>query len=226
MTRPRPTSKPLEIEAAYDVAASGFDERFAASKGTVARFRVFDDVQRAAALGARAVLELGVGTARLLDSIDAPLRVGIDLSMLMLREARRKGCHAVKADAHALPFAPGSFDAILAGNGVFRYLDYEPAFRESARVLRPGGRVCVHQYAAWTLTRRTMRRPPNADDRHVSDPEELRRPARAHGLAEIGAYFWRNLARPPYALRVPGRFRLWTHLTLVFEKRAGRETEG
>ena len=214
-----PASDRAAIEAAYDVAAEGFDDRFAAAIGTVSRFRIIDDVQRRAASGARAVLELGVGSARLLDTIEAPLRAGVDISLPMLREARRKGHIVVRGDAQELPFADGTFDAVLAGNAVFRYLDYDLAFQESARVLRNGGRLCVHQNAEWTLSPRALFRPRTGDARHLSDPEELRRPARRYGLTEIQAHFWRNLPFPPYALRVPPVLRLWSHLVLVFEKR-------
>jgi len=219
MSDARPASDRAAIEAAYDVAAEGFDDRFAAANGTVSRFRIIDDVQRRAAAGSSAVLELGVGTARLLDTIEAPLRAGIDISFAMLGKARRKGHIVVRGDAQELPFANESFDAVLAGNAVFRYLDYDLAFRESARVLRDGGRLCVHQNAKWTLSPRALFRPRTGDARHVSDPEELRRPARRHGLMEIQAHFWRNLPFPPYALRVPPVLRLWSHLALVFEKR-------
>lgn len=219
MSDGRPAPDRAAIEAAYDVAADGFDDRFVAAIGTVARFRIIDDVQRRVAAGASAVLELGIGTARLLDTIEARLRVGVDISLPMLSEARRKGHIVVRGDAQELPFANGSFDAVLAGNAVFRYLDYDQAFRESARVLRDGGRLCVHQNAEWTLSPRALFRPRTGDARHVSDPEELRRPARQCGLTEIQAHFWRNLPFPPYAIRVPPVLRLWSHLVLVFEKR-------
>lgn len=220
----RPVSERSAIESVYDIAAPGFDDRFAAARETVSRFHIIDDVQRRAAQGARSVLELGVGTARLLGTIEAPLRAGIDISLPMLIEARQKVRNVVRGDAHDLPFADGSFDAILAGNAVFRYLDYDHAFREAARVLRVGGRLCVHQYAQWTLSPRSLFRSRTGDARHVSEPDELRRPARRYGLTEIDAYFWRNLPFAPYAIRVPSLLRLWSHLTLVFEKRLTETT--
>ena len=73
--------------------------------------------------------------------------VGVDLSDDQLRVAReRVGRLAetlVRADAAALPFEDGSFDAVAA---VLVHTDidrYDLALREVARVLRPGGRF-VH----------------------------------------------------------------------------------
>ena len=51
------------------------------------------------------------------------------------------------ADAEALPFADGSFDAVLSTFGVMFTPDQEQAARELARVCRPGGRIGL---ASWT----------------------------------------------------------------------------
>jgi SAM-dependent methyltransferase len=58
--------------------------------------------------------------------------------------------HLVKfqeADAERLPFADGSFDAVLSTFGVMFAPDQEQAARELVRVCRPGGRVGL---ANWT----------------------------------------------------------------------------
>ncbi|MCA9674618.1 MAG: class I SAM-dependent methyltransferase, partial [Myxococcales bacterium] len=69
-----------------------------------------DEVQLAATRGARAVLELGCGTGRLLAQVDAPVRLGIDVAAGMLAHARARGLAVARADAHALPFADDTFD--------------------------------------------------------------------------------------------------------------------
>ena len=70
--------------------------------------------------------------------------VGVDLSADQLRVARRRAdapdVALVAADAAALPFADGSFDAVVS---VLTHTDFdhpEAAFAEAARVLRRGGR--------------------------------------------------------------------------------------
>lgn len=71
--------------------------------------------------------------------------VGLDISADQLRVARARvpGARLVRADAAALPFGDGSFDAVVA---VFVHTDLDDllgAVREAARVLKPGGRF-VH----------------------------------------------------------------------------------
>jgi ubiquinone/menaquinone biosynthesis C-methylase UbiE len=52
-----------------------------------------------------------------------------------------------EADAETLPFADGSFDAVVSTFGVMFTPDQERAARELARVCRPGGRIGL---ASWT----------------------------------------------------------------------------
>jgi SAM-dependent methyltransferase len=70
--------------------------------------------------------------------------VGLDISRPMLDVAvrRAKGYSNVafvRADAHALPFADGSFGGINNGGALHAYDDPEQVFREIWRVLRQGG---------------------------------------------------------------------------------------
>jgi len=45
-----------------------------------------------------------------------------------------------KADAQALPFPDGTFDAVICQFGVMFFPDKQKAYREARRVLKPGGR--------------------------------------------------------------------------------------
>lgn len=71
--------------------------------------------------------------------------VGLDFSERMLERARRKSSSVewVRGDLLALPFEDASFDAATVGFGVRNVEDLGLAFRELARVLRPGGRLAV-----------------------------------------------------------------------------------
>lgn len=94
------------------------------------------------------VLDVGCGCG--MDTLIAGLlvgetgsAVGIDLTPEMLDPARRSG-HAPhirfeEASVDELPFEDGSFDVVIS-NGVLNLVpDKDAAFREIARVLRPGG---------------------------------------------------------------------------------------
>jgi SAM-dependent methyltransferase len=50
----------------------------------------------------------------------------------------------VVGDGHALPFADGVFDAVLAINAFEHYHDPDKAVAEILRVLKPGGKVFIH----------------------------------------------------------------------------------
>jgi SAM-dependent methyltransferase len=78
--------------------------------------------------------------------------VAVDLSPVMLALAR-KGHPAVEfreSDAEALPFAEGTYDAVLCGFGLGHFPRPERAVEEFARVLVPGGAVAL---SWWQLPR-------------------------------------------------------------------------
>jgi demethylmenaquinone methyltransferase / 2-methoxy-6-polyprenyl-1,4-benzoquinol methylase len=69
--------------------------------------------------------------------------------------ARAGAVHLLRAEAEALPFPAGSFDA-LTFTYLLRYVDDPPAtMRELARVLRPGGRIASLEFGVpgWTPAR-------------------------------------------------------------------------
>ncbi|ACY12953.1 class I SAM-dependent methyltransferase [Haliangium ochraceum] len=229
--RGRRGRRAAEIAADYDRAAADYDRRHG-DRRSAARAHIIDRPQREIARGAKRVLELGCGTGRLLATLEAEQRVGVDLSREMLRRARARGLAVVCADAHALPFPDGCFDAIAAPKGVFRYLEPTAAFAECARVLAPGGQLCVHQYAlrTWSLAAaaadlRALRRGEDesrAASPHLDAPEELFAPARRAGLRVVRVHLWRSLRVPPYALAIPAWLpgRWWSHCAVVFARPA------
>ncbi len=206
------------IATRYDHGAAAFDERFAQNPRSVRRFARIEAPLRALASGATRLLDLGCGTGRLLGAAG----IGVDLSNGLLVRAAARGRVVARADAHRLPFAAGVFDVIIAANAVFRYLDYPRAFTECARVLAPGGRLALHQYAreTWSLRGRNARK--SADPLHVGALAEVREPARAAGLAEERVWLWRGIRFPPYALALPerlaARFHLWDHAVFLFRR--------
>ena len=209
------------IRARYDGAAATYDDRFRDNWRKRLRFARIERPFLQIANGSLRVLELGCGTGRLLAQTRAPGRFGIDLSSASLALASSRGLRTVVADAHLLPFADHSFDSIIAGNATFRYLDYERAFIECARVLRRGGHLGVHQYARRTWSPRNLLAPAKPTiELHLDHLDELREPARHAGLVLQKTCLWRSVRFFPYAIAIPEWLpgRLWGHCSLVFAK--------
>ena len=75
--------------------------------------------------------------------------VGIDTTELQIKRAEEKRIGRSlrvefhKADAHHLPFEDGVFDVVIS-EAVLCYLEIGKALDEMIRVVRPGGRVGIH----------------------------------------------------------------------------------
>ncbi|HET7171050.1 MAG TPA: class I SAM-dependent methyltransferase [Gaiellales bacterium] len=95
----------------------------------------------------RRTLDLGCGEGRVArDLIAAGHSVaGVDAAPAMVEAARNAdpGFDVHLADAAALPFDDGAFDLVVAFMSLQDVDDMEGAVRESARVLEPGGRLCL-----------------------------------------------------------------------------------
>jgi ArsR family transcriptional regulator len=103
------------------------------------------------------LLDIGTGTGRILEILAPHVEhgVGVDLSSGMLAVARsnleRQGFSHLqvrKGDMYRLPLAAGSIDLAIV-HMVLHYSDDPLAvIREAARVLRPGGRLLLVDFAA------------------------------------------------------------------------------
>ena len=75
----------------------------------------------------------------------------VDFSLPMLQHGAvrfaRNGAGEVQGDATRLPFTGDAFDAATVAFGVRNVGDIEMAFREMARVVRPGGRVVCLEFS-------------------------------------------------------------------------------
>jgi demethylmenaquinone methyltransferase / 2-methoxy-6-polyprenyl-1,4-benzoquinol methylase len=90
------------------------------------------------------VLDLACGTGDLtrLARRQGYRVVGADLSAGMLA-ANTTGAPLLEADSSSLPFVDGAFDGIVCGYALRNFTDLSLALAETARVLRPGGRLAV-----------------------------------------------------------------------------------
>ena len=95
----------------------------------------------------RSTLDLGCGEGRLSRDLKALGHrvVGVDASPTMVAAARDldPAVEVHVADAAALPFSDASFDLVIGFMSLQDVDDYERAISEAARVLEPGGRLCL-----------------------------------------------------------------------------------
>jgi ubiquinone/menaquinone biosynthesis C-methylase UbiE/DNA-binding transcriptional ArsR family regulator len=108
----------------------------------------------------RSLLDLGTGTGRILELFAPHIErgLGIDLSPAMLSVARarldRAGlrhCAVRHADIFDLPAPKDSFDVVVIHQVLHFLDDGGRAIAEAARVLRPGGRMLVVDFAPHEL---------------------------------------------------------------------------
>ena len=131
----------------YDAIAEWYDSTFRPSLTPAES----DALERLLGPGEGRCLDLGCGTgvaAPVLASLGWSV-VGVDTSESLLEIARDRGVEALAASVHALPFADGSFDAVVSIWTHTDVGDFGAAVREAARVLRPeaplvylGGHPC------------------------------------------------------------------------------------
>ncbi len=100
------------------------------------------------------VLDAGCGTGGMMERLKAWQMEGIDSSELAVRLCEERGLiHVRQGSVNELPYADGSFAAVLCLN-VLYHEDVEPprALAEMMRVLRPGG-VFISNHAAFDVLR-------------------------------------------------------------------------
>ena len=132
---------PAEVAAMFDGVAKRYD-----ITNTVLSFaqdrRWRKATRKALALGpSDVVLDLAAGTAVSTVELSASgaTCIAADFSLGMLKAGADRDVPKVAADALALPFADGSFDAATISFGLRNVLDPKKALAEMLRVTAPGG---------------------------------------------------------------------------------------
>lgn len=116
------------------------------------------------------VLDIGSGSGETVLAIAEKVgstgkAVGIDFSpegiKLAKENAKKRGLESIaefrQAHALELPFPDNSFDAVISECVVCLIQDKQKALNEKVRVLKPGGRVIMHDVVTWAPMPKAMR---------------------------------------------------------------------
>ena len=150
------------VRQARAAAAQAYFRAHAAEWDRIRKLHVADEAVEEAIRTAladkpfRSLLDLGTGTGRMLEMFGPEIErgLGLDLSLDMLLLARDRleraglrNCSVRQGDIYDLPLANGSFDVVILHQVLHFLDDGARAIREAARVLRPGGRLLVVDFA-------------------------------------------------------------------------------
>jgi ubiquinone/menaquinone biosynthesis C-methylase UbiE len=144
--------KPQMVQSTYDrLALSDGDssQNYYRHAGPDMRLKLL--LSLSAKLKPGKILEIGCADGHVMESLKGTLTrnpepefFGLDVSEVSLQRARDKGFgKAVKSLAENLPFAPNSFDLVIASQVLEHIPDLEGAIDQAFSVLRPGGHFMI-----------------------------------------------------------------------------------
>jgi ubiquinone/menaquinone biosynthesis C-methylase UbiE/DNA-binding transcriptional ArsR family regulator len=154
------------VRRARAAAAQDYFRAHAAQWDRIRKLHVADEAVENAIRDAlaerpfKSLLDLGTGTGRILELFGPQVErgIGIDLSLDMLLLARerieRSGlrhCSVRQGDIYDLALSPGSFDVVVIHQVLHFLDDGARAIGEAARMLAPGGRLLLVDFAPHDL---------------------------------------------------------------------------
>ena len=148
-------AKTGQVEAMFDSIAPAYDTMNRLMTLGIDRFWRRKAVKLTAGVKPARILDVATGTGdfaiALAENIDNCRVDGVDLSEQMLAIGRRKIdrhnlSHRItlaKGDCLALPYPDATFHAVTVAFGVRNFENLAQGYAEMARVLAPGGQLCV-----------------------------------------------------------------------------------
>ena len=85
------------------------------------------------------VLDVGVGTGRLLELVDAKEKYGLDISIQYLKKVKKLGIDVVCSKVEDMPYENSSFDIVFATDIMEHVFDLYNFIEQITRVLKPKG---------------------------------------------------------------------------------------
>jgi demethylmenaquinone methyltransferase/2-methoxy-6-polyprenyl-1,4-benzoquinol methylase len=145
------SKQPVEVAAMFDDVAKHYDRTNSVlSLGNSLIWRVLT-VRAVAPQPGERILDIaaGTGTSSIALAKSGAEVVAADFSAGMIEVGRQKHpqLEFVQADATALPFKAGEFDAVTISFGLRNIKDPKRALREMYRVLKPGGRLVICEFS-------------------------------------------------------------------------------
>ncbi|THG29154.1 bifunctional demethylmenaquinone methyltransferase/2-methoxy-6-polyprenyl-1,4-benzoquinol methylase UbiE [Glaciibacter flavus] len=146
--------QPEQVSAMFDEVAASYDRtNTVLSVGNAALWRAATTRAVAPQRG-ESVLDVAAGTGTSSASLarSGAYVTAADFSPGMIEVGRRRQAGVpnivfVEADATALPFDDGSFDAVTISFGLRNVVEPKKAIAEFLRVLRPGGRLVICEFS-------------------------------------------------------------------------------
>ena len=162
--------------------------------------------------GSGTILDVGCGSGLMTAPLARAGRrvIGVDLNRAGCEQARRNGLQAVRGDATALPLADATADVVVNVHMVQQCSadDAERVLRETARVLRAGGRLIIAwaNRKAWVHRANVIRLRVLGRERHSDSDIIHHPPARMRAAAEragLELAEWFSIV-PPWGMRLRG----------------------